>query len=390
MERERNSLKLPSIAGARDGLGALVSVSRTPVRAAILFAAGLRLGYLLLAASVAPHLYIDPELFRSNSLTETATAQSSSLHYRLLGSWERFDTLWYLRIARIGYDRPDAVVFYPLYPILIRFLAPILGGPMVAALVVATAATFFLFWGFLRLALLDFDHDVALRALIFLCAWPGSFIFFAGYPDSLVLALIIWSTYWSRTERWWLSTMAAFLAGPAKAVGVLVVAPLTCIAWKTKNWRAWVPVVTSVSGAAVFPMYLRLTNRMSTTQAYAEFWNTSILPPWRTLTAVMAQLFSEPRFLLIFNVVLLVVIAILAAIRIRPTAYLAYSVAAICVLLAKRTDPLLQSTARYVLVVFPAFLNMARSKAETLPLVLIGIALNVTLMLAFLKWSLAL
>src|SRR5437773_10664734 len=119
MERERNSLKLPSIAAARERLGALVSVPRTPVLAAILFASGLRLGYSLLAASVAPHLHIDPELFRSNSLTETATAQSSLLHYRLLGSWERFDTLWYLRIASFGYDRPDAVVFYPLYPILI-------------------------------------------------------------------------------------------------------------------------------------------------------------------------------------------------------------------------------------------------------------------------------
>jgi len=43
--------------------------------------------------------------------------------------WERFDTLWYLRIAQHGYDRPMAVIFYPLYPAAIRIVSWVLPQP---------------------------------------------------------------------------------------------------------------------------------------------------------------------------------------------------------------------------------------------------------------------
>ncbi|HJX38442.1 MAG TPA: hypothetical protein VJ714_07575, partial [Anaerolineae bacterium] len=37
-----------------------------------------------------------------------------------LGVWQRFDTLWYLRIAAQGYAPDDgSTVYFPLYPMLI-------------------------------------------------------------------------------------------------------------------------------------------------------------------------------------------------------------------------------------------------------------------------------
>jgi hypothetical protein len=61
------------------------------------------------------------------------------LHYALLGIWERFDTLWFLHIAQHGYDRPMAVIFYPLYPAAIRIASGLMPA-MAAALLVSTVA----------------------------------------------------------------------------------------------------------------------------------------------------------------------------------------------------------------------------------------------------------
>jgi len=98
--------------------------------------------------------------------------------------WQRFDTLNYVHIAQFGYDAPILVVFYPLYPLLIRVLTPLFKDSLVTALAISFVATFFLFWGLLLLVRLDFGDRVATRAVIFYAVWPASFIFFCGYAES--------------------------------------------------------------------------------------------------------------------------------------------------------------------------------------------------------------
>ena len=57
----------------------------------------------------------------------------------LLGVWQRFDTLWYLRIAAQGYAPHDgSTVYFPLYPMLIRLLGTLFASNyLLAALVLA-------------------------------------------------------------------------------------------------------------------------------------------------------------------------------------------------------------------------------------------------------------
>ena len=70
-------------------------------------------------------LHPDPARIHSNALTGNLAAPGT-WHNALVGVWERFDTLWYLRIAQHGYDLPRAVVFYPLYPAAIRLVSYVL------------------------------------------------------------------------------------------------------------------------------------------------------------------------------------------------------------------------------------------------------------------------
>ena len=70
----------------------------------------LRLFYTAVAVAFFPFVHPDASSIQSNALTENLPAPHG-LHYALLGIWERFDTLWFLRIAEHGYDRPRAVTF---------------------------------------------------------------------------------------------------------------------------------------------------------------------------------------------------------------------------------------------------------------------------------------
>src|ERR1019366_9290389 len=150
---------------------------------ALAVTAPLRLVYTAMAAAFMPFLHPDPALIHSNALTENLPTPHG-LHYALLGIWERFDTLWFLRIAEHGYDRPMAVIFYPLYPAAIRLVSGLMPA-IAAALLVSTVAAFFFFWGLLRLAGGELSEVGRLRMLLLVCAWPTSFVLFAGYAESL-------------------------------------------------------------------------------------------------------------------------------------------------------------------------------------------------------------
>jgi hypothetical protein len=118
--------------------------SRPDWQIAILATAALRVFYTAIAAAFLLFLHPDPTRIQSNALTENLPAPHG-LHYALIGIWERFDTLWFLRISEHGYDRPMAVIFYPLYPASIRLVSYAVPA-MVAALLVSTVAAFFFFW----------------------------------------------------------------------------------------------------------------------------------------------------------------------------------------------------------------------------------------------------
>src|ERR1700689_4522675 len=108
---------------------------------AVAMTLALRIFYSVMALTLSFFLHPDPSAIHSNALTENLPAPGN-LHYALLGVWERFDTLWFLRIAQHGYDQPMAVTFYPLYPAAIRLVSTLIPAAA-AALAVSTVAAFF-------------------------------------------------------------------------------------------------------------------------------------------------------------------------------------------------------------------------------------------------------
>jgi hypothetical protein len=370
------------------------------LKVALLFTLCLRVFYSAIGALATPYLKLNPRLIRSNDLTDNLMPRSAGLAYGLLGVWERFDTLWYLHIAQTGYDRPDAVVFYPLYPLLIRASAPVLWRPLVAALLISTASCFFLFWGFQKLFELDLPRETVQRATVIYAAWPASFMLFAGYPDSMLTALTIWSVYAARRGRWLQAGALGFLAGLTKAAGVLVIVPIVVIAWrehKLRLWRAW-PAAMCLLGPLAFILYLKIVGLPSPAEAYPKYWKTQVALPWDTLWASLkpfwggrAEGATGPDPLLAFNLLMLLFIFAPTFIKKLREEHRLYALAALILFLMKKTDPLLQSANRYLLSVFPAFAAwglLARNRFVLVTIIFAISIFNIILLLAFFEWAL--
>jgi hypothetical protein len=251
-------------------------------------------------------------------------------------------------------------------------------------------ASFFLFWGFEKLLRLDLAQDCVTRALIILAAWPASFILFAGYPESLVIALVIWSTYVARKRRWWLAGLIGLLAGTAKAVGALVVVPLAFLVWRHRDWRA-LPAALCLLGPAGYALFLNLMGLPQPSQVYPGHWGTTVVWPWTTLFDVARQLLNQESAALNTNFVLLLAVFVpVLAVRVR-TEYTLFALAVLCTFLMKKTEVILQSTSRYALEVFPAFASLARL-ISTRPMLLIFapvlFLMNLFLLHSFFEWSL--
>jgi hypothetical protein len=350
-----------------------------------------RTAYAILAAFFVPRLSLDRS--HSNSLTENLMPRAHYLPYVFLGVWERFDTLWYIEISRHGYAMPAAVVFYPLYPLLVRLCTPICRTPLAAAILVCTLSTALLYWGLKQLLELDLQPNKATNAVLALAFWPGSFIFFAAYPDSLACALIVWSIYFARQDRWDQASLLGFAAGFTKAIGTLAVVPLAWLAWKSKRRpQALAGTALCLAPTVLYSIYLKVNALPSITEAYVQFWRTTPSWPWETLISTLRGLFTTTDVLLILTIALMVMVYALAfSQRLRPE-YTAYVAATLCLFLTKKTDPILQSTIRYLLVVFPAFpalAVLAHDRLELLVALLPLFALNLVLLLAFWNWMLA-
>ena len=159
----------------------------------------------------------------------------------------RWDSAWYLVIARYGY-RPDLGVytssrtaFFPLYPLSLRAIAWV-GVPAVLAGVLLSIGAFaFALYGIHRLSTLELGRGrsgaasddrlaQAARLAVLLTAFaPMAFFFSAVYSESLYLALSV-GLFWSaRHGRWaWVGVLGG-LAGATRSTGLVLMLPALII-----------------------------------------------------------------------------------------------------------------------------------------------------------------
>jgi hypothetical protein len=185
-------------------------------------------------------------------------------------SLERWDGLWYLRIAEDGYRAADgSAAFFPLYPLLVRGLSWGLGGhPLAAALLLSHAAFLAALLLLHRAVTEDFGDDTAERTVVFLALFPTSFFFYAPYPESLFLLTSVASLWSARRGRWAAAGAAAALASATRAAGLVLLLPLAAEALRAARagprGRVRAAALAPLGALAVAPLGAAL---------YALYWH---------------------------------------------------------------------------------------------------------------------
>jgi hypothetical protein len=159
-----------------------------------------------------------------------------------LSLWAKWDSQWYVQIARDGYwYQPLAqsnVAFFPLYPLTVRLLAPLTGGNLVLAGFLLSnfyllCALVFLY----QLAALELhDKAAAGRTVFYLAFFPTAFFLSAVYTESLFLCLSIATIYFARRQRWVLAAVAGLLAAATRNLGVVL---WLLVLWEWLRHHGW-------------------------------------------------------------------------------------------------------------------------------------------------------
>lgn len=185
---------------------------------------GMRVGLSLLAlAGVALLPTLEPV-----DVPGWAAHETTQGWHNLFTAWERFDALWFLRIANTGYiDGDGSAVFYPGFPLVVRFVSTLLGGhPLAGGLVVANLATFGSLVLLYFLTASELSERIARRSVLYLAVFPSSFFLLAPYSESLFLFLVLLALWAARRGRWELAGLAGIGASATRNIGVLLVLPL--------------------------------------------------------------------------------------------------------------------------------------------------------------------
>ncbi len=220
----------------------------------------------------------------------------------VLAVWNRWDAPHYLDLARHGYggegERRLFIVFFPLYPWLVRVTTWGVGDFLTAAFTVSGVSSAVAGLLLFRLAQLDAPEDVARRAVLALFLFPTSYFLHIGYTESLFLALTLGAFLAAREGRWGIAGALGALAALTRPNGLLLLPALAAEAYD--RYRRFGRLPAGCAWLAVIPLgaaaYL-LLNLWVTGDPFAfvaiqrSHWHKSLGWPWVGLRETFRSLF---------------------------------------------------------------------------------------------------
>jgi hypothetical protein len=296
---------------ATEGLLARIGVPPALARDALLIFVASRVGFVALTLLLLPT--------QGHSLD----AGAAFLH-----AWGRLDALRYAYVADHGYSgggHSDNSAFFPLMPLLMRLVSPLAGGnAIVAGLIVSNVAFLAALLGLAALTTRDADAATARRAMLYLTLFPSALFFFAGYTESLFVALSVWCLVAIRRGQWWQAGVLSMLAASTRQVGLFLAVPivyehLAVARWQVRRLRPQVLwALLAPLGPLAFAAWLGRTVGDPLAFAHAQrFWYRQFAFPWNTFHRVLVELpHQHPTVLLVRGVIDLAAVLLFAGLTI--------------------------------------------------------------------------
>ena len=168
--------------------------------------------------------YIGGVLFTAADFAATSVS-----YHDLLANWNRGDVTTYLMLAVSGYTQPEQTLLFPLFPTLIRTLAPLFRQSQLSAgFFISNLAFLGVLMILYQLVEIEFDRDTARRATLYIAIFPTAFVFFIAYSESLFLFFALVSFYSMRQGSWWLAGLFGALATLTQFVGLFLFVVFLC------------------------------------------------------------------------------------------------------------------------------------------------------------------
>ena len=284
------------------------------------------------------------------------------------------DANWYMTIADKGYE-PVAFenttahnwAFFPLYPLLLRVASQATGELTLTGMLISELLFFFALILLHKTALaFGLDTHAASRTVFYLAIFPVSYFFSLPVPESLFLFLTTASFYYAKRERWWIAGLCGALASATRFTGVLLLPALAVLYWQT--YRSFWPPRKSLfalclvpAGLFAFMLHLHaLTGNALAFKGALTAWGRTtgffLMPLLHYLRHPLEIVGPWNPHFLNFWAATITIICGLVLLRRRAYALACYTLLSVFVALS---SVLLQSQARYAMVVFPTFMVLA-------------------------------
>ncbi|MFE9645623.1 glycosyltransferase family 39 protein [Streptomyces sp. NPDC006365] len=160
-----------------------------------------------------------------------SATRDKSPHQLLTARW---DSLWYTRVAELGYgyevrlpngDVHSNLAFFPLLPWLERAVSAVTPLSYAdAGLLISTLASLAAAWGIFAVADHVYGRRAGVCAVLLWAVLPVGIVQSMAYSESMFTALAAWSLYAVLTGRWLTAGLLASFAGLTRPVGAAVVA----------------------------------------------------------------------------------------------------------------------------------------------------------------------
>lgn len=160
---------------------------------------------------------------------------------RILDYGNIWDASHYMGIAQYGYSSyltdgvPLAIVFYPLYPMLLRVFHLVISdyrlcGVLISFLTYAVGCCYFY-----KLIVRDFNREIAKTAVVLISVFPFAFFFGYTFTESLFFMVSAMCLYYIRGHKWWMVGLVGIAGTLTRTQGLLLVVPAMveiCVAYK--------------------------------------------------------------------------------------------------------------------------------------------------------------
>lgn len=157
--------------------------------------------------------------------------------------WARWDSGWYISVAEQGYfwTAPgdwSNVVFFPLYPQIVRLFAYLLENQyFIAGIIVSSLATLLSCFYLYRLVKFELEKKSALRSVLYMLIFPTSIFLASIYTESLFILTAVASLYHARKGQWYAASIWGFMVTLTRPSGIIILAVLLLEYFEQRNFN---------------------------------------------------------------------------------------------------------------------------------------------------------